>query len=83
VPDLKKAIEEFMDAWNENPKPFVWKATVEDIIQKIDRARAKAEQIKPGSTLPRGKKKVANLRDTIRTSPRRGVSRQDGGSMRR
>ena len=61
VPDLKKAIEEFMDAWNENPKPFVWKATVEDIIKKIDRARAKAEQIKPGSTLPRGNKKVAKL----------------------
>ena len=50
-----------MDAGNVNPKPFVWKATVEDIIQKIDRARAKAEQIKPGYTLPRGKKKAANL----------------------
>ena len=61
VLELKKAIEEFLDAWNENPKPFVWKATVEDIITKIDRARAKAEQIKPGSTLPKGKKKVANL----------------------
>ena len=57
VPDLKKAIEEFMHTWNENPKPFVWKATVEDILTKIDRARAKVEQIKPGSTLPRGKKK--------------------------
>ena len=61
VLELKKAIEDFMDAWNENPKPFVWKATVEDIIKKIDRARAKLEQIKPGSTLPRGKKKVASL----------------------
>ena len=61
VPDLKHAIEEFMHAWNENPKPFMWTATVEDIIKKIDRARAKAEQIKPGSTLPRGKKKVVNL----------------------
>src|SRR5213594_2792077 len=61
VPDLKQAIEKFMEAWNENPKPFVWTATVEDIIKKIDRARAKAEQIKPGSTLPRGKKKAAAL----------------------
>lgn len=59
VPDLKEAIEEFMQAWNQNPKPFIWTATVEDIIKKIDRARAKVEQIKPGSTLPRGKKKVA------------------------
>ncbi|MGH8652064.1 MAG: hypothetical protein ACREYE_07720, partial [Gammaproteobacteria bacterium] len=31
-------------------------ATVEDIIKKIERARVKMEQIKPGSTLPRGKK---------------------------
>jgi transposase len=59
VPDLKEAIEEFMQSWNENPKPFIWTATVEDIIRKIDRARAKVEQIKPGSTLPRGKKKAA------------------------
>jgi transposase len=58
VPDLKAAIEEFMRAWNHNPQPFIWTATVEDIIKKIDRARAKVEQIKPGSTLPRGKKKV-------------------------
>ncbi|MGH8652419.1 MAG: hypothetical protein ACREYE_09695, partial [Gammaproteobacteria bacterium] len=33
-----------------------WTATVEDIIKKIERARVKMEQIKPGSTLPRGKK---------------------------
>jgi transposase len=59
VPDLRQAIEEFMQAWNENPKPFIWTATVGDIIQKIDRARTKMEQIKPGSTLPRGKKKAA------------------------
>jgi transposase len=61
VPDLKAAIEEFLRAWNQDPKPFIWTATVEDIIKKIERARAKVEQIKPGSTLPRGKKKVSNL----------------------
>ena len=59
VPDLKEAIEEFMQAWNQNPKPFIWTATLDDIIKKIDRARTKVEQIKPGSTLPRGKKKAA------------------------
>ena len=37
-----------MQAWNENPKPFIWSA----IIKKIDRARVKMEQIKPGSTQP-------------------------------
>jgi hypothetical protein len=44
---------------NDNPKPFVWTATVEQIVKKLARARAKAEQIKPSSTLPRGKKKGA------------------------
>src|SRR6266853_871827 len=57
VPDLKQAIEAFMQAWNQNPKPFIWSATVEDIIKKIDRARVKMEQIKPGSSQPRGKRR--------------------------
>jgi hypothetical protein len=43
VPDLKQAIEAFMQAWNKNPKPFIWSATVEDIIKKIDPARVKME----------------------------------------
>ena len=59
VPDLKHAIDQFLEAWNAKPKPFVWTATVEEIMRKIERARAKLEQIKPGSTLPRGKKPSA------------------------
>jgi len=62
VPDLKEAIEEFMRAWNQNPKPFIWTATVENIIKKIDRARAKVEQIKPGFTLLRGKRRRLNCK---------------------
>ena len=58
VPDLQQAIDEFMKAWNQNPKPFIWTATVGQIMEKINRARIKMEQIKPGSTLPRGKKKT-------------------------
>src|SRR5438105_15022460 len=61
VPDLKQAIEAFMQAWNENPKALIWTATVEGISKKIKRARAKMEQIKPGSTQTRGKKKGAVL----------------------
>ena len=57
VPDLKQAIEEFMQAWNQTPKPFIWTASVGQIIEKIERARIKMEQINPGSTLPRRKKK--------------------------
>ena len=48
VPDLKAAIEEFMRAWNQNPKPFIWTATVEGIIKKIERARVKIEQMTQG-----------------------------------
>src|SRR5437867_10015677 len=61
VQELQNAIAEFLTNWNEKPKPFIWTATVESIIKKIDRARAKVEQIKPGSTLPRRKKKAASL----------------------
>ena len=43
---------------DENPKPFIWTATVSHIIEKIERARLKMGHIKPGSTLPRGKKTV-------------------------
>lgn len=57
VPDLKQAIDQFLTAWNDNPKPFIWTATVEEMIEKIGRARAKMEQLKPGSTLPRGGKR--------------------------
>ena len=56
VPDLQQAIEEFLDAWNAKPKPFVWTATVEEIIKKIERARAKLEQIKPACTVPKQEK---------------------------
>jgi len=51
VPDLKRAIDAFLTAGNEDPKPFIWTATVEDIIEKIARARAKMEQLKFSSNL--------------------------------
>ena len=57
VPDLKRAIDEFMSAWNDNPKPFVWTATVEAIVKKFARARANMQQIEPGSTVPRRKRR--------------------------
>jgi transposase/transcriptional regulator with XRE-family HTH domain len=39
VEDLEKAIREFLAAWNENPKPFVWTATVDSIVEKLSRCR--------------------------------------------
>jgi hypothetical protein len=56
VPELVQAIEAFLAAWNTDPKPFIWKAKLEDILRKIDRARAKMESIQPGSTQPRRRK---------------------------
>ncbi len=52
VPDLIAAIEEFLEAWNENPKPFVWRATVESILAKLSGCCQTLEQIQPGCTLP-------------------------------
>ncbi len=39
VDDLIAAINEFLAAWNKNPKPFVWTATVEAIVAKLARCR--------------------------------------------
>jgi transposase/transcriptional regulator with XRE-family HTH domain len=57
VADLEAAITEFLDAWNEDPNPFVWTATVESIHAKLTRCRQTLEQIKPGCTAPRSRKK--------------------------
>jgi transposase len=56
VPDLEKSIAEYLASWNENPRPFVWTATVGAIMEKLARARAKLEAIKPGCTQPRQRK---------------------------
>jgi transposase/DNA-binding CsgD family transcriptional regulator len=61
VQDLETAITEFLEAWNENPKPFVWTATVDSIWEKLNRCRQTLEQIQPGCTRPRGRKAKKNL----------------------
>lgn len=40
VEALIRAIEQYIVAHNENPKPFVWTKTVPDILAKVVRARA-------------------------------------------
>jgi len=37
VADLTAAITEWAERWNTDPKPFVWKATAEQIITKVRR----------------------------------------------
>jgi transposase len=52
VGDLKAAIEAFLAAWNDNPNPFVWTATVESITEKLARCRQTLERIQPAFTAP-------------------------------
>jgi transposase len=60
VDDLITAIREFLAAWNENPKPFVWTATVDSIVAKLNRCRQTLEQIQPGCTAPKSRKRVSS-----------------------
>ena len=39
VPDLISAIEAYLEANNNDPKPLVWTATAQDILAKVKRAR--------------------------------------------
>lgn len=52
VEDLERAIADFVAAWNANPAPFVWTASVEKILEKVERCRRRLEQVKPGGALP-------------------------------
>jgi transposase len=39
VPDLISAIERYLQARNADPKPFVWTATADEILEKVRRGR--------------------------------------------
>ncbi len=45
VPDLIASIEAYLNAHNADPKPYVWTATAESILAKVQRARTKLEQV--------------------------------------
>ena len=57
VEDLRASINAFLKVWNEDPKPFVWTATVESITEKLSRCRQTLEKILPGCTRPRTRKR--------------------------
>jgi transposase len=46
VAELTDAITTWAEHWNTDPHPFVWKATAEDIITKVQRGRAVLHQLK-------------------------------------
>jgi transposase len=45
VPDLITAIEEYLAANNNDPKPFVWTATAEQILAKVRRGRVALQEL--------------------------------------
>jgi len=45
VPDLIAAIEAYLDTTNDNPQPFVWTATTDQILEKVRRGRITLDAI--------------------------------------
>ena len=45
VDELIAAIELFVLAHNENPKPFIWTKNAKDILEKVMRAKAKLKTV--------------------------------------
>jgi transposase len=46
VPALIDAIETWVEHWNDDPKPFVWHKTAEEIVAKVRRGRAALAEVK-------------------------------------
>ena len=44
VPDLITAIEAYIEANNDNPRPFTWTATAEEILEQVRRGRVTLER---------------------------------------
>lgn len=45
VDDLITSIQEYLDSHNSEPKPYVWTATAESILTKIERARTTLDEL--------------------------------------
>ena len=45
VPDLTAAINAFLAAHNDDPKPFVWTASIDSILEKVGRCKAVLETV--------------------------------------
>jgi len=45
VPDLIAKIEEYLAAHNDDPKPFSWTATADDILAKVARVRVALQAV--------------------------------------
>jgi hypothetical protein len=56
VDELRASINAFLSAWNNDPKPFVWKATIESITEKLSHCRQTLEKIQPSCTITKTRK---------------------------
>jgi hypothetical protein len=45
VNDLIAAITDYVAHHNKDPKPFIWKASASDILEKVKRARTKLDTL--------------------------------------
>lgn len=45
VKDLENAIEDYIEAHNADPKPFIWTASATDILEKVKRGREKLNKM--------------------------------------
>ena len=45
VSELITAIHEFLDTYNEDPKPFVWTASANEILKKVQKSKAILETL--------------------------------------
>jgi hypothetical protein len=52
LPDLVLAIKESIAVYNQDPKPFVWTAKANDILQKVIRAHRRLGSQEKRSTSP-------------------------------
>ena len=43
--DLITTIEDYLKANNDNPKPFVWTATAEQVLAKVVRGRVALQRV--------------------------------------
>ena len=46
VGQLKEAIHDFLDAYNDDPRPFAWTASVDAILEKVGRCKAIFETVR-------------------------------------
>jgi transposase len=46
LPSLIEAIETWTEHWNDDPKPFIWHKTAEEIIEKVHRGRLTLTRVK-------------------------------------